>query len=288
MANRIFETLSQWIELDDAELDAEIRKTGARGIDAKQARPGAPAVRVRAGDAGRAQGADHPRLLHAAAPAVPVRGQCRRALPRAGGDRAEPDAGGHPASGPARGRADSPTARRPRARGDHPGGERLPVPDRAGRGDPRAQRDRAWLDHAGGLDGAAASFRPRSASSPATRSKASKQKSSTARTCRPRNGRAAADICARGSKNDQKQGEAFTAAFAATGAERVDTYFSVFLTDADDPRKTVITAALVRSDPDLARRITDEQNRDSRALRKAARRPWRAIARWRCLRSRSK
>ena len=41
----------------------------------------------RAGDAGRAEGADHPRLLHAAAAPVSVRGQRRRALRRARRDR---------------------------------------------------------------------------------------------------------------------------------------------------------------------------------------------------------
>src|SRR5690242_2340368 len=35
MANRIFETLSQWVKLDDAGLDAAIASTGAKGIDAK-------------------------------------------------------------------------------------------------------------------------------------------------------------------------------------------------------------------------------------------------------------
>src|SRR4249919_1796745 len=36
MANRIFETLSQWIALDDGRLDAAIRATGARIGDARQ------------------------------------------------------------------------------------------------------------------------------------------------------------------------------------------------------------------------------------------------------------
>ena len=42
----------------------------------------AAAVRARAGDAGRPEGADHPRLLHAAAASVSVRGQCLGALHR--------------------------------------------------------------------------------------------------------------------------------------------------------------------------------------------------------------
>ena len=36
MANRIFDTLAQWIELSDDRLDAAIRSTGVRDIDAKR------------------------------------------------------------------------------------------------------------------------------------------------------------------------------------------------------------------------------------------------------------
>jgi ATP-dependent helicase/nuclease subunit A len=36
MANRIFETLSEWIAFDDEKLDAAIRATGARGVNARQ------------------------------------------------------------------------------------------------------------------------------------------------------------------------------------------------------------------------------------------------------------
>ena len=58
----------------------------SRRHQAARARP-AP-VRRRAGDAGRPEGADHPRLLHAAASAISVRGQRAGALPRAGRGRA--------------------------------------------------------------------------------------------------------------------------------------------------------------------------------------------------------
>ena len=59
---------------------AAIRRDVERAPRRRAARAGAPAVRAGAGDAGRAQGADHPRLLHAAAAPVSVRGQCRRAF----------------------------------------------------------------------------------------------------------------------------------------------------------------------------------------------------------------
>ena len=84
MANEVFERAGR---LDRARRRRARRAD--RAIDRPQgrcARPraGAAAVRLGAGDAGRPEGADHPRLLHAAAAPVPVRGQCRRALYRAG------------------------------------------------------------------------------------------------------------------------------------------------------------------------------------------------------------
>ena len=83
MANRVFDTLAEWTTLDDAALDEKIALSTGRKPGAGAARAGAPAVRLGAGDAGRPEGADHPRLLHAAAAPVSVRGQCRRALHRA-------------------------------------------------------------------------------------------------------------------------------------------------------------------------------------------------------------
>ena len=82
MANRVFDTLAEWTALDDAALDEEIAQSTGKQADARTARAGAAAVRLGAGDAGRAEGADHPRLLHAAAASVSVRGQCRGALRR--------------------------------------------------------------------------------------------------------------------------------------------------------------------------------------------------------------
>ena len=80
MANRVFDELRRWTALDDAELDAAIRRISDVEPDRGAARAGAAAVCRGAGDARRPQGADHPRLLHAAAAPVSVRGQCRGAL----------------------------------------------------------------------------------------------------------------------------------------------------------------------------------------------------------------
>ena len=83
MANRVFDTLAKWTTLDDAALDKRDQARTGNASRAGAARPGAPPVRHGAGNAGRAEGADHPRLLHAAAASVSVRGQCGRALRRA-------------------------------------------------------------------------------------------------------------------------------------------------------------------------------------------------------------
>ena len=66
---------------------------GRRAAHRRQAAAArAPAFRAGAGDAGRAEGADYPRLLHPAPAPVPVRGQCRGALRGARRDRREPTA----------------------------------------------------------------------------------------------------------------------------------------------------------------------------------------------------
>ncbi len=84
MAARVYDRLRGWIALDDAALDAAMREIGVTAIDAAKRARARALVRRRAGDAGRPQGPDHPRLLHPAAPAVSVRGECGGALHRAG------------------------------------------------------------------------------------------------------------------------------------------------------------------------------------------------------------
>ena len=71
MAKRVFDTLGHWTTLDDDALDAAIGQQGGRASGSPQG-AGAAAFRPRAGDAGRSQGADHPRLLHPASASVSV------------------------------------------------------------------------------------------------------------------------------------------------------------------------------------------------------------------------
>ena len=85
MANRVFDTLAR---VDRARRRRARRRRSRRAPASRrtptQRAARAPAVRDGAGDAGRAEGADHPRLLHAAAAPVSVRGRCRGALRGAG------------------------------------------------------------------------------------------------------------------------------------------------------------------------------------------------------------
>ena len=107
---------------------------------------GAPTVRHGAGDAGRAEGADHPRLLHPAAAPVPVRGQCRGALRRARRDHREPvldklslevllEAAAGARQRRSAARSTQPCSPPPTTLSGH-----------GARGDPRARRAHAWLD----------------------------------------------------------------------------------------------------------------------------------------------
>ncbi len=99
MAERVFSTLGHWVTLDDAALDAAIKRSGHCASERKTAEVGAPTVCLRAGDAGRTEGADHPRAVHAAAAAIPVRGQRAGALCRARRPRPERDDGARQSRG---------------------------------------------------------------------------------------------------------------------------------------------------------------------------------------------
>ena len=89
MANRVFDTLGA--------MDRARRRGARRGDRRDLGRRARRATRARgrggcspgAGDAGRPEGADHPRLLHAAAASVSVRGRRRGALRGAGRARRE-------------------------------------------------------------------------------------------------------------------------------------------------------------------------------------------------------
>src|SRR5215467_741318 len=64
-----------------------------------------------------------------------------------------------------------------------------------------------------------------------------------------------------GSKSDQEQAKRLSAALAASGDARFAHYFSVFLTDENEPRKSMITRALAGQYPELSERLAAEQQR---------------------------
>ncbi|MTW18206.1 double-strand break repair helicase AddA [Rhodoplanes serenus] len=72
---------------------------------------------------------------------------------------------------------------------------------------------------------------------------------------------AVAELCRASSTNDQKQCARLSAAAAATGRDRVESYLDVFLTGDRAPRKSVITAALAKTYPALAERLDRERER---------------------------
>ena len=64
-----------------------------------------------------------------------------------------------------------------------------------------------------------------------------------------------------GSKQDQEQASRLLGALNAAGPERVNAYFELFFTGDLKPRQQLVTAALARSEPDLAARLAAEQAR---------------------------
>ena len=232
MAERVFSTLGHWVTLDDAALDAAIREAGIAHPDREAAQVGAQIVRLRAGNAGRAEGADHPRAVHAAAAAISVRGQCAGALRRARRPRPERDDGARQSRRVARGLAQS--RQRHRARAPDRDGERrrrhlqgcgargLSQP-RSFHGLDRRRRQRAMRPRR--------RCPPRSASIPTIASRMSSARSSTDRTCRGRAGRTSQSVLDTGSKSDQDQAARLREALTFTGAAQVDEYLGVFLTE---------------------------------------------------------
>jgi ATP-dependent helicase/nuclease subunit A len=69
-----------------------------------------------------------------------------------------------------------------------------------------------------------------------------------------------------GSKMDNDQAGRLAAALASSGDERIEQYFSVFLTAEGKPRKNLITQGLAKGDPELAENLTAEQDRVFRLM----------------------
>jgi ATP-dependent helicase/nuclease subunit A len=72
---------------------------------------------------------------------------------------------------------------------------------------------------------------------------------------------AAADICNASTSRDQEQCRRLTEAAQAEGAERIEKYFQVFIDSNLNPRSNLLTQALAKKAPALARKLADEQAR---------------------------
>ncbi len=103
MATRVFNTLSAWTALDDADLDQAIRDIGV-APDEKLRTRARRLFALALETPGGLEGSDHPRLLHQPAASVSVRGRCRRGLRGAGRCHPVADAGDAHARCDARGR----------------------------------------------------------------------------------------------------------------------------------------------------------------------------------------
>ena len=80
MSNRVFSTLSEWTMLRRRGAGDQDRGAGRSPARSRQDAPGAPAVRRGAGNAGRAEDPDHPRLLRIGAAPVSAGSQHRRPI----------------------------------------------------------------------------------------------------------------------------------------------------------------------------------------------------------------
>jgi len=72
---------------------------------------------------------------------------------------------------------------------------------------------------------------------------------------------AAAEALARGGKSDREQARRLDAALAATGAERARSYREIFLTGKLEPRQQLVTRAIEIDNPRLAERLCGERKR---------------------------
>jgi ATP-dependent helicase/nuclease subunit A len=261
MANRIFRTLGQWIEYDDAKLDAAIRATGAKGGSALQ----------------RAQA----RRLFALALETPgglkvqtIHGFCTRLLQQfpfeanvAARFRVLEEIEQSQMLEDIRRGVLLEAAQQPDSAVGRALATIIPmVSDFAFQNALNESiRERAaikaWLDQAGSLEAAHATLSASLGLNTDDTIDSVEAEIVNGPHLPHHQWAAAATVCNQSSKADQTQGRRFTDALAATGAARVDAYAEIYLTDKDDIRKQVITGPLAKTNPDLAQRLSDEQIR---------------------------
>ncbi len=270
MAERVFTTLGHWVTLDDAGLDAAIREAGIAHPSALAAARGAKTVCLRAGDARRPEGADHPRAVHPAAAAVPVRGQRAGALRRARRPRPERDDGARQSRRVPGGVANS-RQRRSAARCATAMANAADVTFKEVVREACLSRDHfmAWTDAAGNATAAAAQMSAALGVSTDDRIEDVEREIVDGPNLPRSSWKEMATLLDTSSKADQKQAERLRAALSFTGAAQVDEYLGVFLTDDRAPRASVITNNFIKKNP-VARQQVRGRDRPARSADRAA------------------
>jgi len=261
MANRVFERLAQWATLDDDRLDTEIRLTGVKRIDgARRARARklfAEALETPGGLKVQTIHAFCTRLLQqfpfeadvAARFQVLEEVQQKQMLESIRMDvllaaAAQPDS--------AAGRALATVI--PLASDFS---FQLALPEAIREHD----RVTAWLDHAGGIDNAMGELSQALGIDPADTIEQVDADIVNGPIFPMSAWAAAAAICKASSSNDQRQCERLTEAAQAGGSERIAKYVQVFIDTNLNPRPNVITQALAKKHPVLARTLAQERDR---------------------------
>jgi len=261
MANRIFGTLSEWTALDDAALDAAIRKTGAKITSAAQ--------RARA------------RRLFASALETPgglkvqtIHGFCTRVLQQfpfeanvAARFRVLDDAEQRQMLEQIRRNVLLTAANNPESEAGRALAAIIPIvgdqtfQDTLNETIQKRDRIAAWLDDAGGLDAAVAQLSAALGIKPSDTLQQVEADILDGPHLPSAQWASAAAICAKSSARDQEQGQRLTLATSASDTERLKAYLAVFFNRDDTLRKSLLTKPLADEYPDLARRLTDEQAR---------------------------
>jgi ATP-dependent helicase/nuclease subunit A len=125
------------------------------------------------------------------------------------------------------------------------------------------ERDRIvnWIDAAGHIDKAIAGLSHSLGIEPAATLEQIEAAIVGSPILPPSEWKSIAAILATGSSNDQKQAQRLADAAQATGAARVDAYLSIFVTQSNESRKDIVTAAFAKNNPAVASRLNEERER---------------------------
>src|SRR6516164_5973355 len=120
---------------------------------------------------------------------------------------------------------------------------------------------RAWIDHGGGIEAAIAALCGALGVGADDTIERIESEMTEGPLFPSSQWAAAAEVLARGGKSDQEQARRLDAALAATGAERAGIYRQIFLTGKLEPRQQLVTRAIEIDNPRLAQRLCGERKR---------------------------